>query len=156
MDVSDAFIDTTDVDWFSSNQEGMIAHFASGGSGYIPNEIQSSVSENESVADYVFALAAKNTFTLVPENIPSFESDSQRDQYLSSFIEMASRGFYSYDVLELSGYNKGYALIAIPDKPIKTDALPENIRSVVELAKLEMTEFKKKLYPADWVLKTGV
>lgn len=63
---------------------------------------------------------------MMEENLPNFDTDTKRDQYISSFIDAAAKGLFSYNI----NFNDGsYFLIVKPVTPLLLSELPENIRS---------------------------
>lgn len=150
MSVSSNLLDTIDLDWFAVDQNGNLAHFASGGSGFVPNDIKSSLTDVGLFADYVFDLNETSDTILISENIPNFDSSEKADRYVETFLRMAAKGFYSYDVLELTGHDKGYSLIAKPKSPVVIDDIPNQFASGRGISSLIHKVFDKKLLPSDW------
>jgi hypothetical protein len=57
-----------------------------------------------------------------------WKDESARSWYLTSFVNMASTGLFSYDTF-LSGPGK-YYLVAFPERPIHINQLPLEIRDL--------------------------
>ncbi|MCG8296572.1 hypothetical protein [Pseudomonas entomophila] len=132
MEMDEEFLEVNDLDWFASSQDGVLAHFATEGRGYIPVQIRKSIAAYEKNLDYFSALEGGVEGLVVEENLPKFNSALQRERYLISFICMARRGLYSYDVNQWGGYS----LIARPQVGLRMCDLPEDIRSVVHVLSL--------------------
>lgn len=98
-----------DLDWFLSSQEGYLAHFATAGQGPIPERIKSSVEDYNFIFDYIYSLEPLSEVYVIEGNLPAFSNDNQRSCYLRSFVEMSSKGLFSYDYEQ-----GGYKLISKP------------------------------------------
>lgn len=95
-EMDDEFLEY-DLDWFLSSQEGYLAHFATAGQGPIPENIRASVENYNFIVDYFHSLAPLSEVSIVEENLPAFSNEQQRARFLCSFIEMSSKGLFSYD-----------------------------------------------------------
>jgi hypothetical protein len=128
MEMDEEFLETNDLDWFASCSNGALAHFATGGRGFVPEPIKKSISEYEMAFDYFSSLPEDFGFEVVEKNLPVFKNFALRDHYLKSFVEMAKKGLFSYDVSEV-----GYKLIARPVSGVRYAGLPSEIRRVVHV-----------------------
>lgn len=54
MEMDEGFLEINDLDWFASCQDGLLAHFATGGRGFVPLEVRESISVYENTYDYFF------------------------------------------------------------------------------------------------------
>ncbi|AUG39753.1 hypothetical protein CXP47_07600 [Pseudomonas chlororaphis] len=135
MEMDDEFLETNDLDWFACCQDGLLAHFASGGRGFVPVAIRKSVFEYEVIYDYFYSLTDGFEFEVVERNLQEFNSAAQRDRYLQSFVEMAKRGLFSYDVSDA-----GYKLIARPKGFKKFQELPDEIKNVLHVLSVSVSE----------------
>ena len=122
-----------DLDWFLSSQEGYLAHFATAGQGPIPERIKSSVEDYNFIFDYIYALEPLSEVYVIEGNLPAFSNDNQRSSYLRSFVEMSSKGLFSYDYEQ-----GGYKLISKPKTPLKYEKLPNEVKGVIYVAEREI------------------
>lgn len=122
-----------DLDWFLSSQEGYLAHFATAGQGPIPERIKSSVEDYNFIFDYIYSLEPLSEVYVIEGNLPAFSNDNQRSSYLRSFVEMSSKGLFSYDYEQ-----GGYKLISKPKTPLKYEKLPNEVKGVIYVADIEI------------------
>lgn len=125
--MDDEFLESNDLDWFSSYQDGAIAHFATGGNGYVPEKIRESIDNYEVVYDYFDSLESKSVIEIIESNLPTFKNEESRFLYLRSFIKMAKKGIFSYDYRA----NEGYKLISKPINRLNYNELPDSIKKVL-------------------------
>lgn len=118
-----------DLDWFLSDQDGFLAHFATGGKGPIPEGIRKSLDNYELIYDYFHSLEQLSEVEVIECNVPGFLDEKQRSRYLKSFIEMSRKGLFSYDYR-----NGGYKLISKPKSPFKYSKLPDDIKSIIYIS----------------------
>ncbi|UZE18831.1 hypothetical protein LOY70_04340 [Pseudomonas sp. B21-054] len=126
MEMDDEFLEVNDLDWFASFEGGHLAHFATGGRGFVPQAVRSSIADYEAIYDFFSSLDEKFDFEVIEENLPLFNNDAQRNRYLQSFIHMAKKGLYSYDAGD--GF---YRLVVRPKEARSCSELPPIIRSVL-------------------------
>lgn len=122
-----------DLDWFLSSQEGYLAHFATAGQGPIPERIKSSVEDYNFIFDYIYSLEPLSEVYVIEGHLPAFSNDNQRSSYLRSFVEMSSKGLFSYDYEQ-----GGYKLISKPKTPLKYEILPNEVKGVIYVADIEI------------------
>ncbi|MEY8581344.1 hypothetical protein AALM51_01300 [Enterobacter roggenkampii] len=122
-----------DLDWFLSSHEGYLAHFATAGQGPIPERIKSSVEDYNFIFDYIYSLEPLSEVYVIEGNLPAFSNDNQRSSYLRSFVEMSSKGLFSYDYEQ-----GGYKLISKPKTPLKYEILPNEVKGVIYVADIEI------------------
>lgn len=128
MKMTDEFISTTDLDWFAAFYNGDLAHFSSGGTISVPKKVVDSIKNYEELYDYFFSLKKRCNFEIIEKNLPEFINQIKREQYLRSYIDMASKGIFSYDVNY--EYNS-YFLVAKPLNPLSLRELPQNIKEII-------------------------
>ncbi|WP_178115373.1 MULTISPECIES: hypothetical protein [unclassified Pseudomonas] len=124
--MNDDFLELNDLDWFAVFNDGLLAHFATGGRGVVPEMIRESISNYEMAYDYFYSLSDSCEYEVVEENVPVFNTEAQRDRYVQSFAIMARKGLFSYDICDF-----GYKLIALPKKGRKSSELPLGIKEVL-------------------------
>lgn len=127
MEMDEEFLEINDLDWFAAVQDGLLGHFATGGQGFVPDAIKKSISQYEEIYGYFHSEIGEMRIEIVESNLPEFDSDVHRARYLQSFIEMARKGLFSFDVSEKGGYK----LIARPEQGKKYDDLPEGVRNII-------------------------
>ncbi|MCO7256563.1 hypothetical protein KSI86_20625 [Dickeya oryzae] len=128
MYIDDDFLEN-DLDWFSSSQDGFLAHFATGGKGDIPDKIRESIDHYELIYDYFYSLGTLSDVTVIECNTPDFLDEKQRLCYLKSFIEMSQRGVFSYDYRDSE-----YKLISRPKCPLRYNSLPDDIKGIIYIS----------------------
>ncbi|ONH50926.1 hypothetical protein SAMN04490182_2018 [Pseudomonas cedrina] len=126
MQMDDEFLEINDLDWFASYQDGALSHFATGGNGFVPDSVRASILSYELLFDYFCSLPEVFECEVEEENLNLFESHVKRERYLQSFISMAKKGLYSYDV-----ESDGYKLIAKPRVGLRVFDLPDEVRSAL-------------------------
>ncbi|MCT8262577.1 hypothetical protein NBG77_03680 [Proteus terrae] len=125
--MDDEFLESNDLDWFSSYQDGTIAHFATGGNGTIPEKIRESIDNYEIIYDYFDSLESISEIEIIESNLPYFENEKSRFLYLRSFIKMAGKGIFSYDYR----MGEGYKLISKPINRLSYNELPSSIKNIL-------------------------
>lgn len=128
---TDDYLATHDIDWFCVINKTPI-HAASNG-GDLPLDIKNNRLLNEKNKRFVFNRKRKNKYNYDeininiehlnkviknPENYSPFEIIEMKNNYLRTFIDMARRGFYSYDRLIYKEFeDQKYILVAWPKNP---------------------------------------
>ena len=143
MGISDVDLCTVDLDWFSVDRSGNIAHFMSGGQGLIRNSNRVSRAELDSLLEYfstlpdnhseirLDSLARGNT-----EGMPKAKglSDWAKRRY-KAFLESVDRdgrrGIFVYDAMIASIIPVPYQRFVAPTRPLKLGEIPENVATIV-------------------------
>lgn len=135
--------ETIDIDWFLKDDEGFIAHIASGG-GRLPKSVTESESDLEFLIKYFRNLPEINADVVINPNLDRYirlSSNWERDRYLGDFIRMAKKGVYSFDKTHLGNFNDDqYHLVATPIRKINFNGLPPDVK-----VKLEKTAIHYKI-----------
>lgn len=76
--------------------------------------------------DAFLTLRSSIAVEVIEENLPDFIDGAQRERYLRSFVDMAGRVLFSYDVSE----GGGYRLIAKPQKIEELTRCPRVLEKV--------------------------
>ena len=127
MKLSKAYINSHDIDWFAF-YEGKYIHVASAG-GLLP-QIVNDRTKLRFLQKYVKELPLGNHE--IVKNIKQVISghnlsEEQLDDYFESFENMAKKGFYSYDKVDINDTEDNkYILVAYPKEPI-------NIKKIEDL-----------------------
>lgn len=126
MEMDEEFLEINDLDWFASYKNGMLAHFATSGRGYVPVSVRRSIAGYELLYGFFESLPESVGFEVVEENLPRFDDACQRELYLRSFIGMARKGLLSHDADE----DGSYKLIVRPVVNMEYLSLPNDIKCV--------------------------
>lgn len=127
MEMDEGFLEINDLDWFASYKNGMLAHFATSGRGYVPVSVRRSIADYEMLYGFFESLSENVGFEIIEENLPRFNDSYQRELYLRSFIAMARKGLLSHDADE----DGSYKLIVRPVVNVEYLSLPDNIKYVI-------------------------
>src|SRR5262249_5104444 len=98
--ITDVEEETQDFDWFSVDDNGEIAHFASGGRGFLPPSVKVSKSNLNRLAAFFRESLSANGIAIEAAGLSShlhFESEAQRSTYLANYLRMGAKGLYSFD-----------------------------------------------------------
>lgn len=147
--ITDIEEETLDLDWFSVDDNGELAHLASGGQGFLPPSVKASKTNLNIVTAYFRELIATNGRGIESPNLVShiqFESNAQRATYLSAFLPMGAKGLHSFDCVLGSRRPNGYFVVARPSTPMTVDDVPDDIRQI-----LNLTRFAGKFRSVDAV-----
>lgn len=122
-----------DFDWFCVDEAGAVGHFTTAGFKRLPATVARFAEDLELVTKYFAkeALAGRD-YTLdteLAQEIPDIKNRGER--YLRSFVAMADRGLFSFDIASYLKPQICYFLVASPVRPIRLGDLPEPVRKVV-------------------------
>jgi hypothetical protein len=127
--------ESTDFDWFAVDEQGHLAHFATAGFKHLPATVTLSAEDLAVVTDYFHNRAPIFSGHQVNPDIGCDRSDWKGEaaeaRYLSSFVEMAGRGLYSYDIETYVKPMTAYFCVAIPTRPLSIEDLPQEVRVIV-------------------------
>lgn len=125
-DYTNEYLASHDIDWFCIINDTPI-HAASN-EGDLPYNIKHNALKNRENQNYAFSREYKYNFNEIeinfnqlnriiktPEDYSPFEIIEMKNNYLRTFIDMARRGFYSYDRFEYKEFEDfKYVLVAYP------------------------------------------
>lgn len=134
MTISDVRLETEDIDWFAIDLQGHIAHFASGGFGFVPPSIADHGEDINLVMSYFRDSASSQSSVAISSHLSDYiglNSHADRLNYLRSFTQMAEKGVYSFDCIMASIKPADYFLVVAPDLPLLADSLPDNIKHII-------------------------
>jgi hypothetical protein len=134
MIISDIEEETTDLDWFGLDQQGSIGHFTTGGFGALPRSVASSKEDLESIYEYFRRLPLNATVPVVNPRamaVLATKDDKAREKYLQDFLQMASRGLYSFNYKPTGKRPSPYFLVAKPENPLHINDVPGEIQAVL-------------------------
>ena len=119
--------ESTDFDWFCVDAENHIGHFTTAGYKLLPTSVAHSTEELAIVTNFFTRELSNRSAYSVEESVAH-----EGSRYLHSFVSMASRGLFSYDIASHLSADARYFRVATPESPIKLDQLPEEIRTILE------------------------
>lgn len=125
-------LNSLDLDIFFKDESKMI-HLASAG-GLLPERLLNSDSYNKNILDIISNFNSEFEFEVNP-NLTEILGISQDglENYIISFIEMAKRGFYSYDKSKLGDFEDlTFHLVARPKSPLKPNILFRKYDNILE------------------------
>src|SRR5438067_225872 len=100
--ISEVELETLDLDWFSVDEQGRLAHFATGGRGFFPEALRRSVVELRSLISFLRKHAKDRCEPEVSSGLDEFNDfPADRDRYLKDFLLFARRGLFSFDCMVL-------------------------------------------------------
>jgi hypothetical protein len=122
-----------DFDWFCVDEAGEIGHFTTAGFKRLPESVSRSAEDLELVAKYFKdELCGGRGFQVDPllaDAIPDAKNRGER--YLRSFVAMAERGLFSFDIDSYLKPGISYFRVACPVTALKFDDLPPPIQQIV-------------------------
>lgn len=131
---------TLDIDWFGVDDDGNIAHFASGGGG-LPDTVAAFKEDTEEVGVFfrnnLPTISETQMSNFILEKL-SLKTQAEANRYLHDFITMSSKGLFSYDKSGLGDFlNRDYQLIMMPERKINIDDLPISIGTIIRRTKFK-------------------
>lgn len=113
-----------DIDWFFTDGK-KIAFVASAG-GKLPNSIAGLGDENSLLSSYFRNLPEISDVIINPQLEEILQNIDTA--YLSDFVYMSRKGFYSFDKTRLNDFlDTHYHLVAKPSNPLNLSSLPKEI-----------------------------
>lgn len=128
MRISDDEQTYKDFDWYCVDGQGCVGHFASAGFKKLPPSVAASA-EELSFLDAFFNQV--NSAPDAHELDDQLRPDQRTERYLRSFIAMADRGLYSFDIESYLRPEICYFRVAIPKAPLRFIDLPDPVRLVL-------------------------
>lgn len=127
-----------DLDIFFSDGEKLI-HFASAG-GRIPDRLLNSDNYNQIVTNAIAVNSPNFEIEINPNLSEILGLNNQNlESYLTSFTEMAKKGFYSYDKTKIGEFDdQNFHLVAKPKSPLTTNTLFNTHKINVDMIKVEI------------------
>jgi len=127
MRISDDEQNYKDLDWYCVDSEGRVGHFASAGFKQIPPSVAESVEDLSCLDEFFSAIPAIPNAHDLDEHLTP---ECRTERYLHSFVSMADRGLFSFDIETYSKPETCYFRVAIPKHPICFEDLPERVREI--------------------------
>lgn len=119
-----------DLDWYAFDIKGRCGHFTSGGSDLVPDIVLKDLEIYKKINDYFLGLPLRGSPTLV-----GIENGD-----MTSWIERAARGLYSYDYN--MDYSGPYDLLYVPSAALYRVEMDQNIASMLPV--LPNVDFSKQ------------
>ncbi len=132
--ITDIEEETQDIDWFGADLNGEIAHFTSGGRGFLPPSVKACKEDLNLAYAYFRHELAANGYGIQSSNLllhMKFQSVEQKATYLADYLRMASKGLYSFDCVITGKRPSGYFVVASPARPLSVNELPNEIQKIV-------------------------
>jgi hypothetical protein len=122
-----------DLDWFCIDEAGEIGHFTTAGFKKLPTSVSYSAEDLDLITKYFRdELPTKGGYQvdggLVAE-IPDPKNRTER--YLRSFVAMADKGIYSFDIESYLRTGSAYFRVALPLDPLRFIDLPPKVQEIV-------------------------
>jgi hypothetical protein len=136
------------------DHDGEVAHFASGGRGFLPSSVKASRENLARLTDFFRESLLANGESIISPNLSShvqFKSEEERMRFLADYSKMAAKGLYSFDCEILPFRPTNYYLVAKPSHPLKEEKLPDEFRELLRLIRIS-----KKLSKLDEVQPTDL
>jgi len=143
MRISDDEQTYKDLDWYCVDDEGRVGHFTSAGFKRIPLSVAESADDLKFLNEFFSQLAPVTAGHEVDEHLTA---DKRTVRYLQSFVAMANRGLYSFDIESYLHSQISYFRVAKPKTPLLFMSLPERVRQV--LGRTVLTGFSLELSSA--------
>jgi hypothetical protein len=130
----------TDFDWFCVDDDTQVAHFTTAGFKRLPPSVAGSIANQAMLLNYFEQeLWANCGYSVDPELINEVNDPNER--YLKSFVQMAKRGLYSFDIETYISATTNYFRVATPTIPVSANQLPQSLRQVLEKTRWRGTPF---------------
>jgi hypothetical protein len=125
---------TRDWDWYAVDQNGCIGHFTSAGFRALPKSVKQDRERTKKIGYYFFEEAPVISEWSVRAHAEvdcGGWAKPGKDRYVRDFVQMASKGLFSFDTELTRSANGRYFLVAIPEQPLRVDDLPAEIKVAV-------------------------
>ncbi len=135
-----------DFDWFGVDADGHVGHFTTAGFKYLPASVCESAEDLKLVTDYFTDEAPTRDGHKVDDDlvreVKEWKGEEHESKYLASFVSMADKGLYSYDIETYVRPGLAYFRVAIPLAPLKVNELPDDVRRIVQRTVLQDMSFE--------------
>jgi hypothetical protein len=130
-----------DFDWFAVDAVGQLAHFTTAGMKKLPQSVAASAEDLALVTRYFEESAAHRCRHEVESTI----SNRNDERYLRSFIAMANKGLFSFDIESHLSPAAAYFRVATPTSPTHLSELPTPVGEIVARTRIGGT-FRERLH----------
>jgi hypothetical protein len=128
MEISEEEQSYTDFDWFCVDKSGNIGHFASAGFKSLPRSVICSAEDLALLKIFFKGLPAMSSGHFLDSNL---EPEKRTERQTRSFVDMADRGLFSFDIESYLRLGVPYFRVALPIAPLRLEALPVRIREIL-------------------------
>jgi len=132
LEISEEEQSYTDFDWFCLDEADHIGHFATAGFKSLPLSVARSAENLESLTQFFMGLAATTNSRIDASLTP----EKRTERFLRSYVAMADRGLFSYDIDTYLTPGIHYYRVASPVQPLRFESLPVHIRQILSLTRL--------------------
>ena len=140
MRISDDEQNCRDLDWYCVDIQGRVGHFASAGFKQVPQSVAESAEDLASLHEFFSSLPAIPNAHVLDDRLTS---EHRTERYLHSFVAMADRGLFSYDVETYLTPDTHYFRAAIPKQPLRFLDLPTKVREVLSRTTLSSSSLEE-------------
>jgi hypothetical protein len=138
-----------DWDWYAVDEEGHIGHFTTAGLRLLPVNVREDRERLESLERYFFETAPVVSGWTVRKGVEvdagGWKDAAKRDRYLRFFVEMASKGLFSYDTELVRSVTARYFLVSAPESPLTINDLPESVKNWISRTRAPL-RFREAIY----------
>lgn len=117
-----------DFDWYCIDDQGRVGHFASAGFKALPLSVAASAEDLSFLTEFFNQLNAIPNSHELDEHLGP---EQRSERYLGSFVAMADRGLFSFDIESYLRPEISYFRVAIPKVPLLFRDLPDGVREVL-------------------------
>jgi hypothetical protein len=117
-----------DFDWYCVDADGRVGHFASAGFKTLPSSVVESAEDLSFINDFFNDLTAVHDGHELDEHLTP---ECRTERYLHSFVAMADRGLFSFDIESYLRPGISYFRVAMPKEPLRFADLPNNVRGIL-------------------------
>ena len=128
MRISDDEQNYKDLDWYCVDSEGRVGHFASAGFKQIPPSVAESAEDLSFLDEFFSALPAIPDAHDLDKHL---NPECRTERYLHSFVAMADRGLFSFDIETYPKPETCYFRVATPKQPLHFADLPAKVREIL-------------------------
>lgn len=125
MRYSEIDLQIEDIMWFAIDNSNHVLAFTSGGCGNVPEFVCCSKEDTELLETFFMEELKKSTQCLLL-------IDSDGTPLTEDSMKLAEKGIYCYDVSFDEGHEEEYVQIAVPNVPLQSDQLPDDILRILK------------------------
>ena len=126
--------ETLDIDWFFTDDKYI--GFVASACGILPKSVaELDIEDDEILYSYINSLIEQKDFLINTDlnEIAKKRGFSITEKYLSYFIMMSKKGFYSFNKTDIGNrLDTNYHLVTKPVNPLRVDEIPKNILNILK------------------------
>lgn len=135
MQISEEQQMCTDFDWFALDDEGFIGHFTTAGFKRLPLSVADSAEDQLFISTYFLNTAADRCGYQVSvefaESQTCWANQEEQSRYLRSFVGMARKGLFSFDIETYVVPELAYFKVASPQQAVHLEDLPKEVQQIL-------------------------